>query len=259
MSWCTELDRDIYVGLDEVRPRPVARAPKGVCAQALGSALARPIAVLARQVATPNYEMLRFVRLARRNGFHPLVIEHRADRFTVHNPTKRALATLPIVLGRSRNGQPILRRQKILDPAACEGRRLEEIETATGEGLIAYHHRKLLQVLGPEAPRVIDMGQVVATQAAGPAAYYREFFKMLTGGLVLLEDFVADSQTAAFFESTVLPAYRQAVEETGRRPQIARLVPGRRTSSPLWIAYPPATADDPSWLRPAREGLRAAA
>lgn len=259
MTWCLDLDKDIYTDLAEVKRRLSARPLDGTWPPTPNGAQPRPVAVLARQVATPNYEMLRFVRLARRNGFQPLVIEHRTDRFTVHNPTKRALATLPILLGRGRDGQTILRRQKILDPSQAEGRRLEEIATRSGEGLIAYHHRKLLQIMGSEAPRVIDMTEIVSACGAGASAYYLEFFKMLTGGLVLLEDFVADDQTAAFFERTVRPAYQQAMADTGHRPQIARLVPGRRTSSPFWIAYPPAAVDDPSWLRPARPAQRAAA
>ena len=76
---------------------------------------------------------------------------------------------------------------------------------------------------------------------------------MLSGPLVLFEDFVADDQTAAFFQRIVLPTYRQAASETGSTPQIARLVPGRRTSSPMWNAYPAAVADDPSWIHAARK------
>jgi hypothetical protein len=253
MSWWNGLDRDLYVALDSIErhppPVPLARPLRERAGQ--GGACA-PVAVLARQVATPNYEAFWFVRLARRHGFRPVVIEHASDRFTVHNPTKRALATLPVVVGRSRDGRAILRRQRVVKTDAAEGRPLDAIRLPSGERLIDYHHRKLRAVMGDQAPEVIDMRDILPDAAAGPARYYPEFFKLLSGGAVLLEDFVACAQTAAFFRSTVLPAWQEAVAALGQRPQIARLIPGHRTGSPRWIAYPPAMADDPAWLRPAR-------
>lgn len=254
MSWWSGLDEDIYVNVADVKSRIDVDPEHGPAwwPQALGQHLTRPTAVLARQIASPSYEMMWFTRLARRHGFDALVIEHRSDRFTVHNPYKRSLATLPIMVGRSQNGRPIMRRQKMVDLAAAEGRRLEDVVTRTGESLLDYHHRKLAQVLGPDTPRVIDLSDVVPTYTTGAAGYYLEFLKMFSGRLILFEDFVADDQTAAFFQHTVLPAYRQAVSDTGRLPQIARLVPGPRTSSPIWNSYPAAVADDPSWIQRAR-------
>jgi hypothetical protein len=262
MAWWSGLDKEIYVSLADVKSRLGAEPRQGArreVAEAAGATEpwpraprqgpARPTAVLARQVATASYETLLFVRVARRHGFDPVVVEHRSDRFTVHNAYKRSLASLPIVVGKSRNGQPIVRRQKVVDLAAAEGRRLDEVVTHSGERLIDYHHRKLAQVLGDGAPSVMDLSDVVTSLENGAASYYLEFFKMLSGRLVLLEDFVADAQTADFFERTVLPAYRKAVVDTGRRPQIARLVPGRRTSLPIWDSYPAAACDDPTWIR----------
>lgn len=254
MSWWSGLDEDIYTNVDDMKSR-IEVGPESSEAwwpQTLKLRLTKPTAVLARQIASPSYEMMWFTRLARRHGFDTLVIEHRSDQFTVHNPYKRSLATLPIVVGRSQNGRPIMRRQKMVDLAAAEGRRLEEVVTRTGEGLLDYHHRKLAQVLGADTPRVIDLSEIVSTCATGAAGYYLEFLKLFSGRLVLFEDFVADNQTAAFFQSTVLPAYRQAVSDTGRVPQIARLVPGPRTSSPIWNSYPAAVADDQSWIKRAR-------
>lgn len=251
MAWWSSLDDDIYVPLEDVKTSADAASPLSVEAwpRALAQHVRGPTAVFARHVASPNYEMLWFSRLARRHGFHTLVIEHASDQFTVHNPAKLALATVPIVTGRSRSGQPIFRRQRILDPAASEGQALEEIVTQSGERLLDYHHRKLHEVMRADAPDIIDLREVVPASAGNPAKYYLEFFKMLTGHLVLLEDFVANDQTAGFFQNTVLPAWRCAVADTGRRPQIARLTPVRRATSTLWSAYPAAVADNPRWLR----------
>jgi hypothetical protein len=255
MAWWMGLDKDIYVDVEEARQRFEARPypEEGRLPSLFGPVGSRPTAVLARQVASPCYEVLWFARVARRHGYRPVVIEHRSDRFTVHNPYKRSLATLPIVVGRSRNGRSILRRQKVVDLVAAEGRGLQEVVTTSGEGLLDYHHRKLDLVMGAEAPQVIDLLDILPGCATDPNLYYLEFFKMLSRRLVLFEDFVADDQTAAFFQRTILPAYRRAVTDTGRVPQIARLVPGKRTSSPFWMSYPALVADDPSWVQRAPE------
>ena len=261
-SW-TGLDDEIYLDVGEVKARlisgPPLAPPPGLlpgppsgppAGPALGPAAllphrAHPTAILARQVASPSYETLWFARQARRHGLAPLVIEHRADRFTVNNPYKRSLATLPVVTGRDRHGRPIVRRQRVADHDASEGRRFEELLTRSGEPLLDYHHRKLLAVLGASAPAWIDLRDLVPPAPGGPQAYYVEFFRMLTGNLVLFEDFVACEQTAAFYERAVRPAFRQVVAETGLRPQVVRLSPGPRASSTLWYAYPAAVADEP--------------
>jgi hypothetical protein len=102
------------------------------------------------------------------------------------------------------------------------------------------------------APAVLDLRELLPAGPRHPSGYYIEFFKLLQGDMVLFEDFVVDRSTADFFQRTVLPAWSHVVETTNRRPQIVRLGPGRRGSSPLLYAYPATVADDPSWdARPA--------
>lgn len=241
------LEDEIYITLDEAKRR--LSDPPQSCAVEVPAALLRyatkPTAVLARQIASPNYEMLWFTRLARRHGFQALVIEHTSDRFTTHNPVKLALVRPVIAAGRSRTGQPILRRHKLLSPAAIQGQRLDEINLATGESLVAYHHRKLIQVMGDDAPEIVDLRHVLPERSGSPSDYYPAFFQLLRRNLVLFEDFVVDDQTAVFFRDRVHPAWRQATTHLGARPQIVRLGPERRTSSSLWSAYPASMVLEP--------------
>jgi hypothetical protein len=203
----------------------------------------RPLAILARQVATPNYETLWFVRLARRQGWQTLILEHRSDRFTVNNATKCNLGRLRVVAGRSRDGRVITQRHKLLDPTAAEGRRLDELRTQSGEGLVDYHHRKLRQVLGADTPAIADMSEAVESWNQGPSAYYVEFFRRLAGPVALFEDFVVDERTARFFGRVVQPAFEQVLSE-GQRPQIIKLTPGPQMSSSLWSSYPASIVGD---------------
>lgn len=249
-SW-HDLDRDIYVGLQEVKAHAAVFGDtvRASWPDELSRRVNKPTALLARHIASPSYEMLWFVRLARRHGFRALVLEHTSDRFSARNPVKHALARMPIVRGRSRNGQLIVRPQKIFDISEHDGRPLREIFTYRGENLVSYHHRKLSDALGPDTPDLVDMTQLLPTAADCPAKYYPALFRLLSGYLVLLEDFVADEDTAEFFSRTVLPAWQGAVSDTGKQPQVVRLTHGRLTSSLIWNSYPASVGDDQNWSR----------
>lgn len=240
-----DVDRDIYSDIRELARLAAADpGPLRGPAPALAGRGGRPVALLFRQVATPNYELISFVRRARRHGFEPVVVEHALDRFSVHNAAKRALVTLPVVVGLDCRGRAILRRQNLVEHNSADGRPLGGIVLRTGESLTGFHRRKLHEVMGRAAPRRVELGDLVASAADGAAAYYGDVFRLLGGRVALFEDFVTDAQTARFFERIVRPAYDQAVLDLGRRPQITRLMNGRRASSPLWNAYPPVMAGD---------------
>jgi hypothetical protein len=111
-----DLDKEIYVGLrDVMASATLSEETVRAWPDELSRRVSKPTAMLARHIASPNYELLWFVRLARRHGFRALVLEHTSDRFSSQNPVKHALAAMPIVRGRSRNGQLIVRPQKIFE------------------------------------------------------------------------------------------------------------------------------------------------
>jgi hypothetical protein len=257
-SWY-DVDRGIYVDLQDVKANASAlgETVKASWPAELSQRINRPTAMLARHIASPNYELLWFVRLARRHGFRALVLEHTSDRFSARNPVKHALARMPIVKARSRNGSLIVRPQKIMEISENEGRPLKEILTYWGENLVSFHHRKLAEALGSDAPDLVDMTQFLPAAADCPANYYRSLFRLLSGYLVLMEDFVADEDTAEFFSRTVLPAWQDAVSDTGWRPQVVRLTQSRLISSPIWNAYPASVGDGQHWLRPRAASSRA--
>lgn len=208
-----------------------------------------PIAILFRQIATPNYETAWFVRKAQHYGFRPVIIEHRTDRFSVHNSYKRSLVTPRIVMGRNKHGRTIVTQQKLIEHNSAEGKPLDSLLTVTGEKLLAYHHRKLHAIMGSQAPVTIDLSDIMSTATHGPSAYYVDVFKLTTGRAVLFEDFVVDAATDSFFTRVVKPAYEFALSSTGDRPKVVKLTQGRWAASPLWNAYPTAMIDSAPQLR----------
>lgn len=245
-------DADIYLPMEGQQASARAGGPRmdWPLARLRRRSFRRPVAILFRQIATPNYEMLWFLRKATRLGLDPIVVEHRLDRFCAHNACKRTLVTLPIIVGKDRHGRPITRRQKLIEHNSAEGQPLQALATRWGEGLVAYHHRKLRCTLGTKAPRLVDLSEVVDSAADGPAAYYADLLSLLTNQVFLFEDFVVDDQTRSFFERVVAPAYDRAALALGQRPQVVRLTHGHHVNSPYWLHYPSAMLDERSWLVP---------
>lgn len=91
----------------------------------------------------------------------------------------------------------------------------------------------------------------LGSYATGAREYYVDLFASLTGGTLLMEDFVTDDpDESRFFATVVLPAFRIATEILGHRPNVTRHCTNRRYASPLWYAYP-------HWMRAAFQGVMA--
>ena len=204
---------------------------------------AKPVALLFRQIATPNYELLWFLRKSRKLGFEPVVIEHVSDQFCVHNSFKRSLVSLPIVNGRSKNGKIIWNRLKILHHDRAESKPIKSIYLTNGESLVDFHHRILISAFGENCPALIDLSELIPSASLGAIHYYKDLFNLLLGNYVLFEDFVVDESTEDFFVRIVWPSFKAVVHSSGRSPKIARLIRGKRAASPLWNSYPLITTD----------------
>ena len=241
------MDRSIY--LSPIDLRSLGRTPdatEGALDRGcLGSGLTnKPVAYLFRQIATPSFELLWFVRRVKLLGFEPVILEHTSDRFSVHNTYKRSLISLPIVTGRGRDGRIIWNRMKIANHDEVEGQALNSIVLRNGENLVSFHHRMLGLALGNQCPSRVNLATIVSSAYLGAAQYYRDLMELLIGNFVLFEDFVVDNQTLQFFQRVVSPAFEEVVERTGFRPKVGRLIYGQRAALPLWNSYPSRIASE---------------
>lgn len=235
------MDSSIYLSLAKIRSLGSALSvAEGGQNDKLCSSISKdkPVAFLFRQIATPSFELLWFVKRAKRLGYEPVVIEHTSDRFSVHNSYKRSLISLPIVTGRGRNRQLIWRRLKIANQDDAEGRILKSIILDSGESLVSFHHRMLVSILGDRCPHLIDLSTITKSAHLGAEAYYGELFELLLGNCVLFEDFVVDKQTLDFFLRVVSPAFVDVVKRKGFSPKIGRLIYGSRAALAVWNSYP---------------------
>src|SRR5690554_6157882 len=86
-------------------------------------------AVLFRQVATPNHEVIRFLTIAELMGLPPLFWEYHKDKFVPNNEVKYYLGNLAFYNGRGKKGGAKFEYKKIIDFNSSNGKPIGELKT----------------------------------------------------------------------------------------------------------------------------------
>ena len=190
-----------------------------------------PVLYLARHVATPNFETLRFAELTRPFGLPMVIGQDTQDKFVAHNAMKRALGKLTV----QRNVCGDVRHFTIIDFATAQGQRLSEIFTLHGQPLIEFHAR-LMHAAPLHDVQVADDAQWIGRQQRGDLPeHYKRFLALFVAHAVMLENYEAED--AALLHTVIEPAFAFAERQFGVRPLIANLAEG--VAPPVdWNAYP---------------------
>lgn len=201
-----------------------------------------PILYLARHVATPNFETLRFLHLIEPVGLPAVISQDLEDKFVSKNQLKKALGKLSISTGAgSRNGRyhESFQRVSIVDFSTADGKQFRDIRTLWGEDLATFH-RELFAVLANHPVRIVDDSAWINRQHRGDLlAHYKKFLALFIVHGVLFEDYaLEDREEARFIASVLRPAFKAVEAEFGCRPLIAQLTPTSMESGEFWISYP---------------------
>jgi len=201
-----------------------------------------PILYLARHIASPNFETLRFLHLVEPVGLPAIISQDLKDRFVPKNPLKKALGKLPISTGVSmKDGvyQENYERVTIIDFNTTNGKPFRDIQTLWGENLASFH-TELFKALTSQPVRIVDDSAWIDRQHRGDLlAHYKKFLALFVMHGVLFEDYaLEDKEEAQFINSILRPAYRAIESEFGVRPLIAQLTPTSIETPEFWISYP---------------------
>jgi hypothetical protein len=197
------------------------------------------MAVMFRQVATPNHELQRAMALAARVGLQLVVWEYHADRFLTRNACKHALGRMRFHHGIGRNGGRKTQHVNIIDFNASDGLCLDAVETLWGERLIDFHHHLLDTHFRPgDGPRLFDASSWFARHGGRARSYYRAFTMLFIRHAVLFETFVMDGSELDFTQEVFLPAFNDLVTAFGIRPLIVRIEDIETEGDDYWLSYP---------------------
>ncbi len=201
-----------------------------------------PILYLARHIATPNFETLRFKYLMEPLGMKAVVGQDTKDLFVSGNHAKKALGKLSICRGVSqKNG--ILNEQfqnvSIVDFNVSDGKRFDVVTTLWGERLVDFHARLFARFMREKVENPDDAAWIDRHHRGNLLEHYKDFLALFVTHGVLFEDYVMEDKHEAHFVKDILrPACRFIEQRFGLRPLIVPLVPKTFESSRFWISYP---------------------
>jgi hypothetical protein len=116
-----------------------AHSEVAISSYLLTQSLNKPIFYFPRRLATPSYETLYAIALARKHSAALIIGQDVKSTFVAANDLKFPLAKLPFERGVDRHGKPIVSKHMIIDFNAAQGRPLAEIETHFGMSLADFH------------------------------------------------------------------------------------------------------------------------
>lgn len=195
-----------------------------------------PRAVLARQVATPNFEFHRFVEVARRSGLKAVCPEYRADKFSSRNPDKLALAKMTFHHGKGRQNGDRNSTHRIINFYAWDGKPLNRVETLWGESLLAFHHRLLTSRF--PGVEIADNSDWLQRMGGKPSLFWPRLFALFLCHGLLFDNFHPEGHETAFTRDIIRPALAEVADRFGYTPLIVPLVPLETERDLYWSWYP---------------------
>lgn len=206
-----------------------------------------PVLYLARHIATPNFETLRFLHLVEPLNMKTVISQDPRDKFVSNNQLKKALGKLPVLThARIKDGvyHEQFERVSIVDFNTMNGKPFYEVQTLWGESLTDFH-KSLFEKFARYPVHIVNDSEWIDRQHRGNLlAHYKKFLALFVVHGVLFEDYALDDREEARFIRTVLrPAYAAVERHFGLRPLIAPLTPTSMESPEFWISYPKAVLD----------------
>lgn len=202
-------------------------------------------AVLFRNIVTSNHEVMRFLSLVDAiDGFYPLLLEYKEDKFTDNNEWKHSLGKIPFFLGLDKNHNKRLQKVSVIDFTAWNGKKISEVETFWGQKLADFHH-ELLTTINPRADQyvILDISEWISNSGGNAGEYYKHFLKLFLSKALLFENFMLSPKELSFTREVFLPAFIEICAEVGQKPLIIALEPTDIEGDNFWISQPHASLD----------------
>jgi hypothetical protein len=160
-------------------------------------------ALLFRHIATPNYELRRFISITDAVDLKPLFLEYSADRFTTMNEAKLLLGKMCFFKGKDSTGANRIEYKTIIDMNIANNHPINSITTTWGQSLVEFHH-ELLKKNFPTVPYgIYDMSDWIVHHGERAKEYYKAFFEVITTHGILFENFLIDAKAVSYTHLTL--------------------------------------------------------
>lgn len=203
-------------------------------------ATSAPLAVIFRQVATPNYEIMRFLSIAAGFDLHPLILEYPEDKLSMENSYKKSLLQAPILKRVSAKGHISFEKKWLCAPEdAVPQRKISTIQSANrGASLVDLHHQALRKIGGNYEYSVVDGSSWFFQNGGSSKSYYQTFFSLFISHAILFENFPLSGPEESFTGSVATPSFDETARKFGVNPLVVPINPTQTEESSFWFCYP---------------------
>jgi hypothetical protein len=202
----------------------------------------RNCAVLFRQLATPNYELRRFVSLMDAiDSLTPLFFEYLNDKYTDNNDWKYYLGKMPFFSGKGKKGGEKITWLNVIDFNTSRGKKINEVKTLWGQSLADFHHELFDEAYQKKEKNVtfFDASEWFSKSGGTAKDYYKNFLTLFISHGILFDNFMLDAKEMMFTRDIFLDAFIQVYQDTGGvKPLIVALEPTEVESNLFWFCHP---------------------
>jgi len=196
----------------------------------------QPILYMARHIATPNYEAMRFVELGKPFGLPMVISQDKKGKFVSHNDLKRSLGKMPVTKGLSRRQDEIVENFTILDFTQAQGKPFNEIRTRHGKDLVEFHNSFFQHIYHTEIEIVDESAWIDRNHRDNLKEQYKKMLALMIVHGVMLESYMEKELDVV--QSAVGPAFEEVTSELGYKPLIAEHIDENLELTRDWNGYP---------------------
>jgi hypothetical protein len=194
-----------------------------------------PKAILARVLASPNFEFFEFQKLARMANLEGWCLEYTHDKFRAENFDKYYLGKLCFNHGIGKKGGEKISTFKTIDFNQAEGKNIHTVTTLWDEGFVDFHHR-ILSMSTLKHANFEDASEWIIKKGKKSKVFYPYYLSLFICHGVLFENFLLEDKP--LIEEMFMPALKIVYEKFGFYPLIVPLSPIEREYDLYWKQYP---------------------
>lgn len=196
----------------------------------------KPILYLARHLATPNFETLRFIELATPYKLPIVIGQDLNAKFVSNNSLKKSLAKLYVHKATARTHDEVVESFTIIDFDKNQGKSFNEIQTTFGKN-IAEFHTELFKEIYPSGIHIADESHWIDKNLReNLQEHYKRFLSLFVVHGIMFEWYPDTEQK--FFDEIVEPAFLFVEKQFGHKPLIVNLLDPHIEYEKNWEAYP---------------------
>jgi hypothetical protein len=194
--------------------------------------------IFARQVATPNFDTQRFIKLTKENQLETVLFEYPDDKFASKNVFKHSLCQLSINSGINKKGDYIVEKINIIDLVKYDGEKIRELITFWGEPLIDFHKKLFTYYEFSNDLIFYDISDWYHRNGGIAEEYYTNFLLLFVAHGILFENFLMKDTEGDFTKKILLPTIEKIINLTGIKPLIVPLSLIDTEDEKYWISHP---------------------